>query len=57
MGRDETLAFWIEAPGRGELRGERIPAPRVHEASVRTLYSGVSRGYRVGGLRRPRAAC
>jgi hypothetical protein len=44
MSRDETLAFWIEAPGRGELRRELIPAPRAREASVRTLYSGVSRG-------------
>jgi threonine dehydrogenase-like Zn-dependent dehydrogenase len=44
MGRDETLAFWIEAPGRGELRREMIPAPQAGEASVRTLYSGVSRG-------------
>jgi threonine dehydrogenase-like Zn-dependent dehydrogenase len=44
MSRDETLAFWIEAPGRGELRRELIPAPQAREASVRTLYSGVSRG-------------
>ena len=44
MCRDDTLAFWIEAPGRGELRRERIPAPQTQEASVRTLYSGVSRG-------------
>ena len=44
MGRDETLAFWIEAPGRGELRRELLPAPQAGEASVRTLYSGVSRG-------------
>jgi len=44
MSRDETLAFWIEAPGRGALRREMIPAPRAREASVRTLYSGISRG-------------
>ena len=44
MSRHETLAFWIEAPGRGELRRELIPAPQAREASVRTLYSGVSRG-------------
>lgn len=44
MSRVDTLAFWIEAPGRGELRREMIPAPRAREASVRTLYSGVSRG-------------
>jgi threonine dehydrogenase-like Zn-dependent dehydrogenase len=44
MSRDETLAFWIAAPGRGELRRETLPAPSAGEASVRTLYSGVSRG-------------
>jgi len=44
MGRDETLAFWIAAAGRGELRREALPAPSVQEASVRTLFSGVSRG-------------
>jgi len=44
MNRDDTLAFWIAAPGRGELRREKLPARRDQEASVRTLYSGVSRG-------------
>ncbi len=44
MSRDDTLAFWIEAPGRGALRRELLPAPQAREASVRTLYSGVSRG-------------
>jgi len=44
MSRDETLAFWITAPGRGELRSEALPAPDASQASVRTLYSGVSRG-------------
>jgi NADPH:quinone reductase-like Zn-dependent oxidoreductase len=44
MSRDDTLAFWIAAAGRGELRREALPAPGAGEASVRTLYSGVSRG-------------
>jgi threonine dehydrogenase-like Zn-dependent dehydrogenase len=44
MSRDDTLAFWIAAPGRGELRREALPTPGAGEASVRTLYSGVSRG-------------
>ena len=44
MSRDDTLAFWIAAPGRGELRREALPIPAAGEASVRTLYSGVSRG-------------
>jgi Ketopantoate reductase PanE/ApbA len=44
MARQNTLAFWIIAPGRGELRCEAVPAPTGQEASVRTLFSGVSRG-------------
>ena len=44
MIRDESLAFWIAAPGRGELRREALQAPGAGEASVRTLFSGVSRG-------------
>ncbi|HEY6457470.1 MAG TPA: zinc-binding alcohol dehydrogenase [Steroidobacteraceae bacterium] len=44
MSSDDTLAFWIAAPGRGELRREALPSPGAGEASVRTLYSGVSRG-------------
>jgi threonine dehydrogenase-like Zn-dependent dehydrogenase len=39
-----TRAFWIAAPGRGELRAEPLPVPGPGQASVRTLYSGVSRG-------------
>ncbi len=44
MSRDDTLAFWLATPGRGELRRESVPLPGASEASVRTLYSGVSRG-------------
>ncbi len=44
MSRDDTLAFWIAAPGRGELRHEAVPTPGIEEASVRTLFTGVSRG-------------
>jgi threonine dehydrogenase-like Zn-dependent dehydrogenase len=44
MSRDHTLAFWIVGPGRGELRHEAMPVPDEGEASVRALYSGVSRG-------------
>lgn len=44
MNRDETLAFWVSAVGRGELRAETLAAPASGEASVQTLYSGVSRG-------------
>ena len=42
--RESPLAFWITAPGHGELRREIVPAPGAGEASVQTLYSGVSRG-------------
>jgi len=44
MSRDDTLAFWVIAPGHGELRRELVPARCGREATVRTLYSGVSRG-------------
>ena len=44
MNRDDTLAFWVATPGRGELRREALPVPGARQASVRTLYSGVSRG-------------
>jgi NADPH:quinone reductase-like Zn-dependent oxidoreductase len=41
---NHTRAFWVMAPGHGELRTEPLPAPGLGEASVRALYSGVSRG-------------
>src|SRR5438552_8051630 len=41
---EETQAFWIKAPGRGEVRVEPLPAPAAGEVVVRTLYSGISRG-------------
>jgi NADPH:quinone reductase-like Zn-dependent oxidoreductase len=41
---DEARAFWIAAPGRGEIRTETLPAPADDEAVVRALFSGVSRG-------------
>jgi threonine dehydrogenase-like Zn-dependent dehydrogenase len=44
MSGDDTLAFWVVAPGRGELRRETVPAAGAREASVRTLFSAVSRG-------------
>ncbi|QFU86964.1 zinc-binding alcohol dehydrogenase [Amycolatopsis sp. YIM 10] len=37
-------AFWLRAPGQGELRPVEVPAPGEDEVLVRTLYSGVSRG-------------
>jgi threonine dehydrogenase-like Zn-dependent dehydrogenase len=37
-------AFWIGAPGTGELRPVTLPEPGPRDVVVRTLYSGVSRG-------------
>jgi 2-desacetyl-2-hydroxyethyl bacteriochlorophyllide A dehydrogenase len=41
---DQARAFWIAAPGRGEIRVEALAAPADGEAVVRALFSGVSRG-------------
>ena len=40
----EALAFWVTAPGCGEIRSERLPPAGEGEAVVRAVYSGVSRG-------------
>jgi threonine dehydrogenase-like Zn-dependent dehydrogenase len=40
----EALAFWIVAPGRGELRAEPLPEPGPGEILVEALASGISRG-------------
>jgi len=40
----EARAFWIAEPKRGEIRTEALRAPAAHEALVRTLYTGISRG-------------
>jgi NADPH:quinone reductase-like Zn-dependent oxidoreductase len=37
-------AFWLRAPGQGEIRTVTVPPPAVGEVLVRTLFSGVSRG-------------
>jgi 2-desacetyl-2-hydroxyethyl bacteriochlorophyllide A dehydrogenase len=37
-------AFWLRAPGVGEIRSITLPDPRSDEVLVRTLFSGVSRG-------------
>ncbi|WP_238148353.1 zinc-dependent alcohol dehydrogenase [Rothia halotolerans] len=37
-------AYWVTAPGRGELRGAELPALGPGDALVRALYSGISRG-------------
>lgn len=42
--RDEATAFWVTAPGTGELRATQVPYPGPGEVVVRSLFSGVSRG-------------
>lgn len=37
-------AFWIAAPGCGDIRPEPLSEPKPGDALVRTLYSGISRG-------------
>ncbi|MEO6186992.1 MAG: zinc-binding alcohol dehydrogenase [Steroidobacteraceae bacterium] len=41
---DHALAFWITAPGQGELRREALHPPAAGEVIVQALFSGVSRG-------------
>ena len=40
----QAHAFWVVAPGRGEIRPEPLPDPAPGDALVRALYSGISRG-------------
>lgn len=42
--QQQVRAFWIAAPGRGEIRTESLSPPADDEVVVRTVYSGVSRG-------------
>ncbi|MFT3802395.1 MAG: zinc-binding alcohol dehydrogenase [Burkholderiaceae bacterium] len=44
MEQDEAVSLWIVAPGRAELRRERLPAPAAGEVLVHACYGGVSRG-------------
>ncbi len=40
----EATAFWVIAPGRGELRTERLHPPGAGEVLVEARFSGISRG-------------
>jgi NADPH:quinone reductase-like Zn-dependent oxidoreductase len=40
----EARAFWVAAPGRGEIRIERLRSPEPGEVLVKTLVSAISRG-------------
>src|SRR5204863_8510652 len=37
-------AYWIPAPGRGEIREEPVGTPGAGDISVRAQFSGISRG-------------
>ena len=41
---EEADAFWIAAPGRGEIRRERLGERQQDDVEVETLFSGISRG-------------
>ena len=41
---DDARAYWLCAPGRGEIRPVALPEPGRGDVVVRTLRSGVSRG-------------
>ena len=40
----DAHAFWLRAPGHGEIRPVALPEPGTDDVVVRTLRSGVSRG-------------
>ena len=40
----DAHAFWLSAPGRGEIQPVALPDPGIGDVVVRTLRSGVSRG-------------
>ena len=44
MVQADAHAFWMRAPGVGEIRPVTLPAPEEGDVMVRTLRSGVSRG-------------
>ena len=44
MPNEDAHAFWLRAPGRGEIRPVALPEPTPGDVVVRTLRSGVSRG-------------
>jgi len=41
---EQARAFWVAAPGRGEIREEPLGDPSPDEVAVRALFSGISRG-------------
>ena len=41
---EQARAFWVAAPGHGEIRDEPLRHPSPDEVAVRALFSGISRG-------------
>jgi threonine dehydrogenase-like Zn-dependent dehydrogenase len=41
---EQAQAFWVTAPGRGEIRPVTLPVPAADEVLVRTRFSAISRG-------------
>jgi threonine dehydrogenase-like Zn-dependent dehydrogenase len=41
---EQARAFWVAAPGRGEIRDEPLRDPSPDEVAIRALFSGISRG-------------
>ncbi|MEX0373872.1 dehydrogenase [Spiribacter pallidus] len=44
MAYSTARAFWVTAPGKGELRDEPLPEPKDGELLVRSCFSAISRG-------------
>ena len=40
----EARAFWLAAPGRGEIRASSLEAPAADEVLIEAIASGISRG-------------
>lgn len=43
-GTTGARAFWVEHPGRGAIRVERLAAPTADQVLIETRFSGISRG-------------
>jgi 2-desacetyl-2-hydroxyethyl bacteriochlorophyllide A dehydrogenase len=44
LATDSARAFWVVAPGRGEIRDEALPPAAAGDVTITTLWSGISRG-------------
>ena len=44
MSAADARAFWVVAPGQGEIRPETLPPVGADQVAIRTMYSGISRG-------------